>query len=98
MKNVDYVHTDTWVDLEFFNDPSFADKKTERIERMLPCQRNHQLLANSNAKVMHEMPIQAGYEISKELVNDPHSIIFQQAESRRDAQKAVIIKLLHRYS
>jgi ornithine carbamoyltransferase len=98
VKNVDYVYTDTWVDMEFFNDPTFADKKKERIELMLPYQLNHQLLANSKAKVMHDMPIHAGYEISKELVNDPRSIIFQQAENRLDAQKAVIIKLLHRNS
>jgi ornithine carbamoyltransferase len=47
---------------------------------------------------MHDMPIHAGYEISKELANDPRAIIFQQAENRLDAQKAVIIKLLHRNS
>jgi ornithine carbamoyltransferase len=98
VKNVDYVYTDTWVDMEFFNDPTFADKKRERIQLMLPYQLNHQLLANSKAKVMHDMPIHAGYEISKELVNDPRSIIFQQAENRLDAQKAVILKLLHRNS
>ena len=98
VRNVDYVYTDTWVDMEFFNDPTFADKKKERIELMLPYQLNHHLLANSRAKVMHDMPIHAGYEISKELVNDPRSIIFQQAENRLDAQKAAIIKLLHRNS
>jgi ornithine carbamoyltransferase len=42
------------------------------------------------------MPIHAGYEISRELVDDPRSIIFNQAENRLDAQKAVIISLLSR--
>jgi ornithine carbamoyltransferase len=65
---------------------------------MLPYQLNHELLAKSRARVMHDMPIHAGYEISKELANDPRAIIFQQAENRLDAQKAVIIKLLHRNS
>lgn len=96
VKNSDYVYTDTWVDMEFFNDPAFAKQKQERLELMLPYQLNHDLLKNSKAKVMHDMPIHAGYEISRELVDDPRSIIFNQAENRLDAQKAVIISLLSR--
>ncbi len=91
-----YVYTDTWVDMEFFHDPAFAQAKKERIDLMLPYQLNHQLLQRSKAKVMHDMPIHPGYEISRELVNDPRSIIFNQAENRLDAQKAVIVRLLER--
>jgi ornithine carbamoyltransferase len=94
VKNVDYVYTDTWVDMEFFNDPAFANQKQERIDLMLPYQLNHKLLEGTRARVMHDMPIHAGYEISKELVMDPRSIIFQQAENRLDAQKAILIKLM----
>jgi ornithine carbamoyltransferase len=94
--HADYVYTDTWVDMEFFNDPAFAKQKQERLELMLPYQLNHDLLKGSKAKVMHDMPIHAGYEISRELVDDPRSIIFNQAENRLDAQKAVIISLLSR--
>lgn len=94
VKNVDYVYTDTWVDMEFFNDPAFATQKQERIDLMLPYQLNHKLLEGTRARVMHDMPIHAGYEISKELVTDPRSIIFQQAENRLDAQKAILIKLM----
>lgn len=93
-RHADYIYTDTWVDMEFFNDPAFVEQKAQRIDLMLPYQLNHQLLAGSKAKVMHDMPIHAGYEISRELVSDPRSIIFQQAENRLDAQKAVIVKLL----
>jgi ornithine carbamoyltransferase len=82
--------------MEFFNDPSFAKQKEERLELMLPYQLNHDILKGSKAKVMHDMPIHAGYEISRELVDDPRSIIFNQAENRLDAQKAVIISLLSR--
>jgi ornithine carbamoyltransferase len=95
VKNAQYVYTDTWVDMEFFHDPAFAEKKKERIELMLPYQLNHDLLKGSNAKIMHDMPIHAGYEISRELVHDPRSIIFNQAENRLDAQKAIILKLLN---
>jgi ornithine carbamoyltransferase len=82
--------------MEFFNDPAFAQQKKERLELMLPYQLNHQLLQGSKAKVMHDMPIHAGYEITTELVNDPRSVIFNQAENRLDAQKAIIIQLLER--
>jgi ornithine carbamoyltransferase len=80
--------------MEFFNDPAFAQQKKERVDLMLPYQLNHKLLEGTRAKVMHDMPIHAGYEISKELVMDPRSIIFQQAENRLEAQKAVLIRLM----
>jgi ornithine carbamoyltransferase len=96
VKNADYVYTDTWVDMEFFNDPSFAEEKRARLELMLPYQLNEQSLRGTKARVMHDMPIHAGYEISRELVHDPRSIIFQQAENRLDAQKAIVLKLLTR--
>jgi ornithine carbamoyltransferase len=96
VNNSDYVYTDTWVDMEFFHDPAFAKQKEERLELMLPYQLNHDLLKSSKAKVMHDMPIHPGFEISRELVDDSRSIIFNQAENRLDAQKAVIISLLSR--
>lgn len=94
VKNADYIYTDTWVDMEFFNDPAFADKKKERLELMMPFQINEALLKETKAKVMHDMPIHSGYEITREVVRGPRSIIFQQAENRLDAQKAVILQLL----
>ncbi|TGN19267.1 ornithine carbamoyltransferase [Leptospira idonii] len=94
VKDADYVYTDTWVDMEFFNDPKFQKEKEERIELMMPYQVNSNLLKGTKAKVMHDMPIHAGYEITREVVESERSIIFTQAENRLDAQKAVILKLL----
>jgi ornithine carbamoyltransferase len=94
VRHADYVYTDTWVDMEFFKDPSFASLKDERVELMLPYQINMELLSESKAKIMHDMPIHVGFEISREAVKSSRSIIFQQAENRLDAQKAVITKLL----
>ncbi|EMY60128.1 ornithine carbamoyltransferase [Leptospira terpstrae] len=93
----DYVYTDTWVDMEYFNDPKFQKEKEERIELMMPYQVNAELLKNTKAKVMHDMPIHAGYEITREMVESDRSIIFTQAENRLDAQKAVILKLLENH-
>lgn len=96
VRNSDYVYTDTWVDMEFFEDPAFAQEKKTRIEKMMPYQLTRVLLADSKAKVMHDMPIHAGYEIEYDLVTSDRSIIFEQAENRLDAQKAIIVQLLDR--
>ena len=92
--DADYVYTDTWVDMEFFDDPSYQEMKEERINLMMPFQLNAELLKNSSAKILHDMPIHPGFEIDEELVEDPRSLIFNQAENRLDAQKAIIISLL----
>jgi len=93
--DADYVYTDTWLNMEYFNDPSFEHEKKERCERMLPYQINAGLMQNSRAKIMHDMPIHPGYEIAEDMVECEQSIIYDQAENRLDAQKAIMLHLLH---
>ncbi|MCP4757118.1 MAG: ornithine carbamoyltransferase [Proteobacteria bacterium] len=93
VKEADYVYTDTWVDMEFFNDPEYQDLKKKRIDTMLPFQINQELMRHSKARIMHDMPIHPGYEISREMVEHPDSIIYNQAENRLEAQKAIMIFL-----
>ena len=90
VKNANFVYTDTWVDMQYFNSPDLADKKTAILETMLPYQINDSLLRGVNCKVMHDMPIHDGYEITNEIVRDPRSIIFEQAENRLHAQKGLL--------
>jgi ornithine carbamoyltransferase len=90
----DAVYTDTWVDMELFLDPQFKAEKEERIKRMMPYQINSTLLADSNALIMHDMPIHRGYEISAEMVEAPNSIIYDQAENRLHSEKAILLALL----
>ena len=91
----DYVYTDTWLDMEFFNDPSYAEAKEKRCETMLPYQINRELMRGSSAKIMHDMPIHPGYEMAEDMVECESSIIYDQAENRLDAQKAIMLHLLH---
>ena len=91
--DADYVYTDTWIDMEFFNDPAFAEEKERRCALMLPYQLNADLLAGSGARVMHDMPMHLGYEITEELAESERSIIYDQAENRLDAQKAILLTL-----
>jgi ornithine carbamoyltransferase len=52
VKDADYVYTDTWVDMEFFNDPNFKKEKEERIALMMPFQVNAELLKKTKAKMV----------------------------------------------
>ena len=90
----DYVYTDTWIDMEYFNDDAYAEEKERRCELMLPYQVNTEFLADSDAKVMHDMPLHLGYEITEEVAEGARSIVYDQAENRLDAQKAVLLTLV----
>ena len=94
VRDADFVYTDTWIDMELFLDPKFKEEKEKRIKLMMPYQVNSQLLAESKALIMHDMPIHRGYEISGEAVESERSIIYEQAENRLYTAKAILLKLL----
>ncbi|MGD8505632.1 MAG: ornithine carbamoyltransferase [Candidatus Bathyarchaeota archaeon] len=94
VRDADVVYTDTWVDMEFFVDPKFKDEKEKRIKLMMPYQINKELLGNSKALVMHDMPIHRGYEISGEIVESERSIIYEQSENRLYTAKGILLRLL----
>jgi len=93
--NADFVYTDTWIDMEFFTDPKFATEKEKRLKQMMPYQINKQLLKNSSACIMHDMPIHRGYEINADIMESPKSVIYEQAENRLYSAKAILLKLLN---
>ena len=97
VKDADFVYTDTWVDMEFFLDPKYAEEKEKRIKLMMPYQINKELLKESSAYVMHDMPIHRGYEISPDMIEDPKSIIYEQSENKLYSAKAILLKLLEKY-
>ena len=94
VKDADAVYTDTWVDMELFLDPAFKKEKEKRVKLMAPYQINSKLMMESNALIMHDMPIHRGYEITGEVVDSPNSVIYQQAENRLYSEKAILLKLL----
>lgn len=89
-----FVYTDTWVDMEFFRDEAYREEKERRIELMMPYQLNEETLADSNAWIMHDMPVHPGYEISEALIDSPRSVVFAQADNRTYAQQALMLYLL----
>jgi ornithine carbamoyltransferase len=86
-----FVYTDTWVDMEFFTDPSYAEERDRRVALMAPYQLNFENLGEARPWVMHDMPVHPGYEIAAELVESERSVIFQQAENRLYAAKAMLL-------
>jgi ornithine carbamoyltransferase len=96
VKDADFVYTDTWVDMEFFQDPKFAAEKEKRIKLMMPYQINKELMKKSNAYIMHDMPIHREYEISADLIESSKSVIYEQSENRLYSAKAILLNLLEK--
>jgi len=104
LKNTDYVHTDSWVDMEFFRDgkviPEFKEEYQKRIDTFLPYQVNAKMIDTycPNAGIMHCMPCHIGYEITRDAVDHKNSCIYDQAENRLHIQKAILVWLLEKES
>ncbi|MCK5504253.1 MAG: ornithine carbamoyltransferase [Thermodesulfovibrionia bacterium] len=100
MQGADYVHTDTWMDMEFFEDgkvkPDYKEEFDKRKKMFTPYQLNAKLIDDNEpkARIMHCMPCHVGYEITSDAINHKNSVIFDQAENRMHAQKAIILHLL----
>jgi ornithine carbamoyltransferase len=94
VSDADFVYTDTWIDMEFFSDPKFDIEKEKRIKLMMPYQINSELLKDNDSYIMHDMPIHRGYEISSEAIESTKSVIYEQAENRLYAAKAIMLTLL----
>jgi ornithine carbamoyltransferase len=81
----DLVITDTWV--------SMGDVDAAERRRVLkPYQVNSQLmaLANNDALFMHCLPAHRGDEVTDEVIDGPQSVVWDEAENRLHAQKAIL--------
>ena len=90
VQQADVVYTDVWVSMG-------QEKEKEQREKVFrPYQVNSKLLdhAKRDAVVMHCLPAHRGLEITDEVMDGPRSIVFDQAENRLHAQKAILSRLL----
>jgi ornithine carbamoyltransferase len=90
VQNADFVYTDTWIDMQYFNNPDHRADNDAKLKKMMPYQLNETLLAGVDCKVMHDMPIHDGFEISAALTKDPRAIMYPQAANRLHAQKGLL--------
>ena len=84
------VYTDVWVSM------GQEGEGEERRRRFRPYQVNDALLscARSDVVVLHCLPAHRGEEITDEVMDGPRSAVFDQAENRLHAQKALLEFLL----
>ncbi|NLM52929.1 MAG: ornithine carbamoyltransferase [Firmicutes bacterium] len=90
VKDADILYTDVWASM---------GQEAERIARIRvfkPYQINREVmqLAAKDAIVMHCLPAHRGEEITDEIMEGPQSVIFDQAENRLHAQKAILAKVM----
>lgn len=88
--NADVVYTDTWVSM------GQESEKAERRKIFIPYQVNKELFAKAkeDAVFMHCLPAYRGYEVTEDVIDGPQSVIFDEAENRLHAQKAVMATLM----
>jgi ornithine carbamoyltransferase len=85
VKGADCVVTDTWV--------SMGDRNGARRHNLLRrYQVNARLMARAkpDAIFMHCLPAHRGEEVTDEVMDGPHSVVFDEAENRLHAQKGIL--------
>jgi ornithine carbamoyltransferase len=88
----DVLVTDTWTSMGQENDG------LDRVKPFRPFQVNQRLLglADAEAIVLHCLPAHRGEEITDEVMDGPASVVWDEAENRLHAQKALLVWLLER--
>jgi len=87
VKNADVLYTDVWVSM---------GEKDKSKDIYLPYQINMKLVAKAkkNAIILHCLPAHRGEEITDAAVDSKQSVVFDEAENRLHAQKAIMLYLL----
>lgn len=87
--DADIIYTDTWVSM------GQEEETAERRNTFAPFQVNEDLLRMTGKPtiVMHCLPAHRGDEITDAVADGAQSVIFQQAENRLHAQKAILVEL-----
>ncbi|HEX2925278.1 MAG TPA: ornithine carbamoyltransferase [Ruminiclostridium sp.] len=90
ISNADVVYADTWISM------GQEDQKEEKLKIFMPYQINSELFAKAkeDAIFLHCLPAYRGYEVTEDVIDGPQSVIFDEAENRLHAQKAVMATLM----
>ena len=92
IENADIIYTDVWASMG-------KEKETEQRKKLFsPFQVNRALLSHAKKDyfVMHCLPAHRGEEITDEVIDSSHSIVFDQAENRLHIQKAIMVWLIEK--
>jgi ornithine carbamoyltransferase len=90
VKDADVIVTDVWTSM------GMEDEYEERLQVFKPYQVNAELCqhAKKDYIFLHCLPAHRGEEVTAEIIDGPHSVVFDEAENRLHAQKAVLKVLL----
>lgn len=90
VRDVDVVYTDVWTSMgeEQFSERNMAALRAYRVDAGLMA------AAAPHALFMHCLPAHRGEEVTGEVIDGPQSVVFDQAENRLHAQKALLLALL----
>lgn len=90
VRDAHVIYTDVWTSM------GQESEREERARVFQSYQVNRALVkaARTDVVVMHDLPAHRGEEITDDVADGPHSIIFDQAENRLHAQKALLVTLL----
>jgi ornithine carbamoyltransferase len=86
-EGADVIYTDTWTSM------GQEAEKAQRIEIFKNYQVNSKLMgvAHSDAIFMHCLPAYRGYEVTEDVIDGPQSVVFDEAENRLHAHKAILV-------
>ncbi len=89
-KGADVIYTDVWASM------GQEAEQAQRLRDFRGYQVNRKMvdLAHKDVIVMHCLPAHRGEEISAEVLDGPHSVVFDEAENRLHAQKAILALLM----
>ena len=89
-KDADILYTDVWASM---GEEAQAEEKESHFKQY---QINAELLAaaKADALVLHCLPAKRGKEITEDVLEGPHSVVFDEAENRLHAHKAILAALL----
>jgi ornithine carbamoyltransferase len=90
VRGADVVITDTWVSM------GREEEKAERLAALGSYQVTTELMSHAvdDAVFLHCLPADRGYEVAPEVIDGPQSVIWDEAENRLHAQKALLVWLL----
>lgn len=90
LEDADFIYTDVWVSM------GFEEESKKRMETLSPYQLDMAKVkaAKPNVKVLHCLPAHRGEEITDEVMESEHSIVFDEAENRLHVQKAILCTLI----
>jgi len=90
VRDADAIYTDVWTSM------GQEAEKEARLRLFAPYQVNEALMAKAkdDCVFMHCLPAHRGEEVSAEVFDGPRSIVFDEAENRLHAQKAIMIRLM----